>query len=483
MNSSGEYLSIRPVEGSFRDPCNRVYRVQGDAGGTSADRILRGCNQEVAENFEALRAAPFFKAFQENCSVIKTWKVNDEAVTGSLIQNGWASVLEHAPIPFVSYPYEWSYSMLRDAALLHLELLEVSLENGWTIKDSTPYNIQWFGSRPVFIDVPSFEPWQEGESWLGYRQFCNMFLTPLLIRKHLGISHNWLLRANIDGIPPVEAAKYFYGMACFRKGVPSHILLPAKVENRIAMQERDNALAQRRAIRKQSKAMVIGLIQSMQRLISKLDVPVTHTDWSQYENTHTYDDVEFQTKQEFVQEFSSKKKRNHIWDIGCNTGTYSRLVSESANYVVALDGDHDAVELLYLREKHIKGERILPLVMNLANMSPDHGWAGTERAAFDNRTKPDLILCLALIHHMRLSANIPNSRFLDWLHSTGADVILEFVDRHDEMVIKLLTNKKEQYSDYTLQGFLSDLSPYFKVCGEQELKGGKRRIYYLEPKR
>lgn len=481
MNSIETAQAERVDAGSFRDPSGRVYFVDSPVMETERrSRVLRGIDAETSENMKSLLQADFFRLLQQSGKVVSTniADENDAAVTG-ILNKGWHSALEHEHIPFISYAYEWTFSMLKDAALLQLELLEESLENGWIIKDSTPFNVQWIGARPVFIDVPSFEPWVKGEGWIGYRQFCNMFLIPLLLRAHLGLDHTTLLRGNLDGISPVEAAKYFYGMKRLKRGVLSHVLLPAKVETGIGRRERDDAEAKRRVGGKKSKAMVIGLVQSIKRLVNKLSIELNHTDWSRYDKTHSYQDGDYQAKLAFVDQFAGKKARDHVWDIGCNTGVFSEVVAKHANYVVAVDGDHNAVEQLYWRKRESGEENILPLVMNLANISPGQGWAGKERAAFDNRKKPDLVVCLALIHHMRMSANIPNVMFLEWLHSLGSDVILEFVDRHDEMVVKLLTNKKEQYADYNLDQFVGEVNLFFDIEAEEELKGGKRRIYYL----
>ena len=402
------------------------------------------------------------------------------AAVDAILEKGWAGVLEHEVVPFVSYPYEWTHSMLRDAALLHLHILEVALENGWTLKDATPFNIQFIGARPVFIDVPSFMPWVKGEPWLAYRQFCANFLTPLMLQTYLGLDTRPLMRSYLDGIPPTEAAKYFHGLARLRRGVLSHVILPAIVENRIAATERNNVPAKQRKAANHSKAMVIGLVQSITRLVRGLKFKQTHSDWSEYAQSHSYNDEEFQQKKQFVENAVSHRIAL-VWDIGCNTGTFSRILAPHADCVVSVDSDHNAVEKLYLEEHQKKDSNILPLIINLANISPDQGWAGSERAAFDRRGKPDMILVLALVHHVRISANIPFDLFLAWLRMLDAEIVIEFVDRHDEMVVKLLTNKKEQYADYSRETFVRQVEERFRIKNRAVLKGGKREIFHLIP--
>jgi 2-polyprenyl-3-methyl-5-hydroxy-6-metoxy-1,4-benzoquinol methylase len=468
--------------GSFRDPVNQIYEVMPKVNGGKV-RILRGLSGDALTIYQQLSDEAFFQKALIAGHIVRTVLLEpDDEDAMSIMTDGWAGVLEHEPVPFVTYPYEWTFAMLKDAALLQLNLIETSLENGWTLKDATPYNIQWIGPRPVFIDLGSFEPWKKGEPWVGYRQFSSMFLTPLMLRAHLGIDHLPLLRAYIDGIPPTEAIKYFSGMKRLKKGVLSHIIFPAKVENSIAKRERDDAPARQRTPRLQSKAMVVGLVQSLTRLVQKLSSEIEHTDWSRYDKTHSYQEADFEVKKAFVLKHTSTIQREYIWDIGCNTGTFSRIASENCSHVISVDGDHNAVEQLYLVEKKNPDSNILPLVMNLANVSPGQGWAGLERQAFDRRRRPDLVLCLALIHHVRMSANIPNLLFLKWLSSLEAEVILEFVNREDEMVVKLLTNKKEQYEDYNLAQFTAEAERFFTIMDRKPIKGGKREIFYLRPR-
>lgn len=471
------------VGGSFRDPCSRVYSISDPASGDV--RILRGVDQETKSNFEVLTEQSFYKTLLEEGRLVESKLVDleeDRAASDIAINNGWAAVIEHKTIPFISYPYEWTFGMLKLSALLHLRILTDALNNGWTVKDSTPFNIQFVGCRPVFIDLPSFVPWEEGEPWVAYRQFCSCFLTPLLMRAHLGIDHLPIMRAYIDGVPPTEAVNFFRGTSRFKKGVMSHIVFPAKVENRIAAKERDAVPAQKREMPAYKKSMVLGLVESMTRLVRSLSIDIGHTDWSDYDQTHTYDDAEHQLKKAFVENAVAGKDADFIWDIGCNTGTFSQISAAHAGNVIAVDGDHNAIEKLFLAERAKKANtNVLPLVLNLANISPNQGWAGTERSAFDERAKPDVVLVLALVHHIRISSNIPMDLFLAWLRKLESDVVIEFVNREDEMVIKLLTNKKEQYEDYNIDTFVQQVEQNFTILSREQLKGGKREIFHLTP--
>lgn len=464
-----------PETGSFRDPSGQIYIVDG--------RVLRGVNAQTAADLSALLELDFFSNAVRARNIVETRPVQTPPgkFPSSFGDQPWAQFFEHQAIPFVTYPYEWTFSMLRDAALLQLRLLENALENGWMLKDATPYNIQFTGSKPTFIDVASFEPWVKGEPWAGYRQFCNMFLFPLMLKSYLGIDHTRILRSHLDGISAMEVARMLRGAARFKPGVLSHVLFPARVEASIAKRERNAVAAKRRRAPHQSKAMIVGLVQSLQRLILRMGTSDAQTNWSHYDQTHTYSEPDFEQKKSFVQRHVGATQHQVIWDIGSNTGTFSRLCAPFAEQVIAIDGDQEAVDMLYRAEKNAAQSNILPLVMDLANLSPGQGWAGCERKAFDKRTMPDLVISLALIHHLRISANVPVAMFLDWLRALGSTVILEFVDRHDEMVEKLLTNKKEQYDDYNKDAFQRAVEDRFVIRESKDLKGGRRTIYMLSP--
>lgn len=465
-------MTVCADPGSFRDATNRVFSTGG--------RILRTLDATAAAEIDALQSTAFAGRLVEAGHLIAWDSPGDELARG-LLGDGWAKVVEHPRVPFVSYPYEWSFSMLKDAAWVHLRVLEEALENGWTLKDGTAYNVQWFGARPVFIDLGSFERWTEGEPWVGYRQFCSHFLIPLMLKAHLGIDPSPLLRSELEGISPSDAARYFRGLNRMRAGVLSHVILPAAVEASVLKRERDDAPVERGTTSRHSKAMVVGLVQGLQRLVKRLRSPIRHTDWSHYAGRNTYNAAEHERKVDFVRRAVGRQHRAMVWDLGCNTGTFSKVAAELSDYVVSVDGDADSIEQLYLKEHAEGGGKILPLVMNLANLSPGQGWMGKERAAFDQRAKPDLVMCLALIHHIRVSANIPLDLFLDWLRSLGAEIVIEFVDRHDEMFVKLLARKTVTYPDYSLEAFERLVAERFRVVSREPLKDDRRQIYHLAP--
>ena len=466
--------------GSFKDPAGRVYRLGGEADGM---RIVRGLNRAAAATMERLLAEPFFSELVAAGQVVATAMANRaDPDVRRVLGEGWHAAVEHEAVEFVTWPYEWPFSMLKDAALLHLLVLETSVRNGWLLKDATPFNVQWMGARPVFIDVPSFVPREDGAYWHGYRQFCATFLTPLLLTAHLGIPFQPLLRSRLEGIPPEEAVRYFSGLRRFRRGVRSHVWFPARAERRVRRRERRGRPARSHGDRqRQPTTLLLALMDSLKRLIGRLSCGPAHSDWSGYAGSHSYAAADFERKQDFVRRHSAARRPGLTWDLGANTGVFARIAARHSRLVVAADRDAEAVELLYREVRSGGPQNVIPLVLDVANLSPGQGWAGRERAAFDARRSPDLVLCLALVHHLRVAANIPLPRFVDWLRSLDAAVMLEFVGRDDEMFRKLVAHKTEDYADYTAENFERQVRRRFSVRDRLPLKGGSRELFLLEP--
>ena len=468
--------------GSFRDRANRVYRMDSE--------IVRGLDTEALANWKAVQEQPFFRKLMDDGRIVAS---SDRSVDQRLLPSDhkWAGYVQHERVPFLSYPYEWSFNMLKDAALLHLDILEEAIPSGWTLKDASAYNVQFFGARPAFIDVVSFAPYTAGDPWIGYRQFCMMFLYPLMLNAYRGIDYRPLLRSSLEGIDPDTANQMLSGATRFRKGVLGHVYLHAKMQARHKNRDLDEArrltedVDQRPSERKagrHSEAMVMGVLQGLRRTIEKLRSPDDRTTWGNYETDHSYAEASFAAKTAFVQEVVEERRRRLVWDLGCNTGTFSRIAASNSDYVVAIDGDVQAVDRLYQRERAAASTAILPLVMNIANLSPAQGWRGAERKALEERGRPDLVLCLALIHHIVISANIPLAEFLEWLRSLGGEVVIESVGRNDDMTRMLLRNRIDQYAELDDENFERTVGEKFEIARTQPLKGGTRCLYHLRPR-
>jgi SAM-dependent methyltransferase len=476
MSDSDTHTSSRPDSGprglepgSFRDPESRVFY--------SGDEVYRALSADGLADFEALAATGLL----DDERVVRTERAADgSGALGDMLVHKPAGVLRHERIPFVSYPYEWPFSMLKDAALLQLDLLLAALGHDMVLKDSTPYNVQFKGARPVFVDVGSFERLREGEPWVGYRQFCMLYLYPLLLQSLKGVPFQPWLRGSIDGITPAQMRGLLSFRDRFRRGVFANVFLHARLERRYADRPEQVKQEVRRVFKKE---LFVANVRKMRRLVERLDWNPPEGVWTAYGERNTYTDDDARRKDEFVRDVARSRGWDLVWDIGCNNGRYSRIAAEGARTVVALDADQGPVELLYRDLRGEGNEGILPLTMNLADPSPGLGWRGLERRALPDRGRPDLVLALALIHHVCISANVPVTEVVDWLASLGSALVVEFPTREDPMVKKLLAPKREGlHPDYELGFFERRLGEAFEVERSERLESGTRVLYFARPK-
>ena len=442
---------------------------------TCDGEVYRAISAEALHEWNSLIATQFFRRFVDEKRIVTTEIAKVPPPSGD-----WAAVLHHERIPFISYPYEWTFSMLHDAALLQLELLLATLKEGFILKDSSAYNYQWQGCRPVLIDVLSLKKLNHGDVWAGYRQFCQMFLYPLLLQSYKQVAFQPWLRGSIDGISPADINHVFSATDLLRPGVFTHIYLQSKLQDRMGATNRNLKSELQQA--GFSKDMVIANVRRLHRLVSKLQWQPANSEWSVYTSTTSYSIADAAAKEAFVHAAVESQRWNLVWDIGCNTGQFSRIAAKNADYVVALDADSLVVERFYQSLRQEQSTHILPLVMSLSDMSPGLGWRAQERKALTERGSPDLILSLALIHHIVISANIPMRDFVDWLASFHAALVIEFVTREDPMVKKLLLNKEDQYGDYTAANFEKCLSQHFHIVRKQPLASATRLLYFAQPR-
>lgn len=451
---------------SFRDRDGRVYDYRG--------RVLRGLSSRALENYRQLQAQDFYQQLAKAGKVIASRELpDDDNPLPDDIKSQWAGFLEHDPVPVISYPYEWTFGMLKDAAALQLHLVERAISHDFILKDATPYNIQFVERKPVFIDIPSFEPLPQGESWAGYRQFCEMFLFPLLLQTYKQCNFQPFMRASINGIDVRTAASLFGFRDRFRKGVLSHVWLQSILDRRYSGSS-ENVRSNLKTAGFNRELILVN-VRKMQKLIRKLHWEASGSEWGDYAGLHNYSDDDHRRKEAFVRDAITAEHPETVWDIGCNTGQFSRIAAAHAREVVAMDIDHVAVERLYRDQEAPKN--ILPLLQNLADPSPNWGWRNRERSDLKSRSQPDLVLCLALIHHLVISANIPLPEFIEWLAELTDKLVIEYVSRKDDKVKTLLRNKEDKYQDYSRKALESALVRYFEIRRKEELNQGNRTLY------
>jgi hypothetical protein len=455
--------------GSFRDRESRVFVHDGD--------VYRALSETALRRWSLISERPFFQQASDAGEIVGTWRAEESALPALPGDDIWAAVLRHDRIPIISYPYEWCFGMLRDAALLQLSLLERALADDVTLQDATPYNIQFQGVKPTFIDVGSFIPHEPGQAWAGYRQFCQLQLYPLMLQAYRGIDFHPWLRGRIDGIPPGQMARMLSRRDWLRKGTLTHVVLHAALEGKLEGERRSASKDLSRG--GFQKDMIVANVRGLRRIIGRMRWNERRSTWSEYDAKS--DPVRFDSdaKEEFVRRVSREFPPTLAWDLGCNRGRYSRIVAETGANVIAMDNDHWTIEQLYRQLVAERQERVLPLVMNVADPSPGLGWLGVERRPLLSRGKPDLVLALAVIHHLVIRENIRLADFVSWLGECGRRLVIEFVDRADPQVVSLLKNRSDGCPDYSREQFDRALAESFEVVERADLPSGTRTLFHV----
>ncbi len=435
--------------------------------------VFRGLTAEGARDWRAVADTGLLRDLAESGKL-----VHSDAVDAAL-DSPWSAVLRHERVPFVAYPFEWCYGMLQDAAVLQLEVVLEALRRDVTAKDGHAFNVQWWGTRSVYIDVSSFTL-ELGGPWPGYRQFCETYLFPLLLQAHRGVDFQPLLRGRLEGIRLQDMRRLVSRRDVLRKGVLSHVLLHGLLDGRAGGPSQATTVGLRDA--GFGRDVAAAAVARLLRLVKSLSWRPEPSPWSQYATSNPYGAPDREAKAAFVERAVAVRRTRTVWDLGCNDGTYSRVAARKADYVVAVDADHSTIERLYRALRSERHERILPLVMDLTDPTPALGWRNTERRAFTDRTPPDLVLCLALVHHLVIGSNVPVGEVVGWLRSFGCPVVVEFASRHDPMVRRMLAGKPIEHRDYSSEEFEARLSEAFTIARRQEVTAGTRTLYLAVPR-
>ena len=439
------------------------------------DGVWRGMSKEALADYEALAESRFFSDAMARGDIVGTERVDDDSLPGD-----WAGVLRHDRIDVLSYPYEWPFEMLRDAALLQIRLTRAALAEKLITKDASAYNVQFVGTKPVFIDIGSFERLRGGEPWPGYRQFCELFLNPLLVQALLDVPFQPLLRGSVHGISPTIAADLLRGEGRFTKGVFTNVKLHAKAERKYADADRERDIKAELKRAGFAPGLIDAQLKNLEKAITGLKWRKQDSTWSDYSDRAHYDDQDLGAKERFVAASVESRSPGRVLDLGANDGHFSRLALQAgAASVVAVDSDDLVVDRLY-RDLRREGERrVLPLVLDLSDPSPALGWRSRERPAFVERVRPDLVLCLAVVHHLALTNTVPLGEIVAFLADFGAPLVVEFPHHDDVMASRLLARKRTGVFDaYNRENWERVLRSRFTVLTTETLPGGTRTLYH-----
>ena len=454
----------KPVRGSFRDPSGFVYERDGT--------LYRQVNRSFAEAFDLLYASGLYDALMGAGLLIPHREVPaDLAATGEAYR-----VLQPERVHLVSYPYEWCFGELKDAALTTLRSGRLALDHGMTLRDASAYNVQFHAGRPVLIDSLSFEPLREGEPWQAYAQFCQHFLAPLALMSGRDVRLSQLLRAHLDGVPLDLATRLLPRRSRLKPSVWLHLVAHGRAQARHGADGGTGAVGSGRF----SLRAFRGLIDSLERAVTALDWEPPPSVWADYYgDCRTYPGEALQRKEQLVSTFLDDVGPGDVWDLGANTGRFSRLASSRGIFTASIDSDPGVVERSY-REALAGGDRsLLPLVMDVTNPSPAIGWGNEERMTLAQRGPADLVMALALLHHLAIGNNVPLELVAGFLAHVGRSLVVEWVPKEDPQVQEMLSTRRDVFAGYRREGFEDAFGERFQILRREELPGSDRVLYLM----
>jgi hypothetical protein len=450
---------------SFRDPAGFVFRRDGV--------LYRQVQPPAAADWEAMHSTGLLERLVADRLLVD----HEESPLADAASPDAVAVIRPRRLDFISYPYEWSFSELKDAALLTLEIQSRALDAGMRLKDASAYNVQLDGGRPILIDSLSFEVAPPTEPWPGYRQFCEHFLAPLALIAFRDARSALMLRDFIDGIPLDLAAGLLPGRTRLNLGLASHLHIHAGAQRRAA-KAAPAAEGDGPPTRRISKTGQRALLDSLRRTVEGLRwKPSGH--WADYATTTSYSEAGTASKAAIVREMLDAIGGRTAWDLGANTGVYSALAADAGYRVVAWDSDAGSVEAHWLRVRGTVSSPILPLIGDLANPSPSIGWGLEERASFLDRANADALLALALVHHLAIGNNVPLPAVADLFARIAPNAIVEFVPKEDPMTRRLLAARRDIFEGYTLEGFRAAFGERFEIVRETAITDSPRTLFLL----
>ena len=446
---------------SFRDPGGFLFYV--------GEEIYRQVNQSAKNDYDLLLSSGLYEILAAKGMLVRHKEID---IVSPLPEKKYR-IIQPERVDFLSYPYEWCFSQLRDAALLTLDIQNIALDNGMSLKDANAYNIQFSKGRPVFIDTLSFEEYKENRPWIAYRQFCQHFLAPLALMVMVDVRIGQLARNYIDGIPLDLANSLLPRKALLNPNLLMHLHLHARAQQKYSSSDPERT-------KKDFPLLALrGLVDSLANTVRKLARKKKATEWSNYYETNNYSQGGFNHKQELVSRFLDRAGGKTLWDLGSNTGIFSRIASRKGFNVISIDNDHESVECSYLQTREIGEDNILPLLIDLTNPSPGIGWSNEERRSLLDRGPADVVMALALVHHLAISNNVPLDKLARFFSRMSNWLIVEFVPKDDLQAQRLIFSREDIFPDYSRECFEEAFSVLFEIKMFEYIKESKRILYLM----
>jgi hypothetical protein len=456
-------LNKHQIESSFRDPSGFMFEREG--------ALYRQINTSGKEDYDFFISSGLYERLVAKNLLVSHQEVD---ITPEIPESAY-KLIKPERIPFISYPYEWSFSQLKTAARKTLLIQKLAIEAGMSLKDSSAYNIQFYRGKAKLIDTLSFEKYQPGRPWAAYRQFCQHFLAPLALMTYQDIRLSGLLKIYVDGIPLDLASKLISKLSYLNPSLFLHLHLHSRSIRKYSIDRSPPPKVEGRM----SKTALLGLIDSLDSVVSKMKIKAAGTDWADYYDKTNYTANAFEVKKQIVVDYLDQTHARTVWDLGANTGVFSRLASSTGRHTISFDIDPVAVEKNYRDCVREKNEFLLPLVMDFTNPSPALGWHHHERLSFLERGPADAVLALALIHHLVIGNNVPLRKAAQFFRACGEWLIIEFIPKEDTQVQKMLSTRQDIFSDYSQPGLEKAFETDFEILECTHIPESGRCIYLM----
>jgi hypothetical protein len=454
---------MESLDSSFRDPSGYVFKLE--------EKFYRAVHNSYKENIDLFENSGLYSELLSKGQVLSY----DTLETSKFdLTQDYHSVILPDQLKHISYPYEWCFSQFKDAALLTLDIQETSLKYGMSLKDSSAFNIQFHNGKAVMIDTLSFEKYEEGGPWIAYQQFCQHFLAPLLLSSFVDIRSLKLMQVYMDGIPLDYVVKQLSFLKLIKPMVFIHIYLHSKAQNKNA----SNVDSIRKNI---SKSSLLGLIGSLKSLINSLKWSPKGTEWGDYYSDTNYSNLSMDNKRDILEVLLNEIKPSNLWDIGGNTGEFTRLSSNKCIESILFDIDYAAIEKSYLKSKLKDEKYISSFVIDFTNPNPGIGWNNKERLAIIDRSAADTVLALAIIHHLCISNNLPFKYLASFFaRITSKFLVIEFVPKSDSQVQRLLKTRADIFNNYNQDFFEKEFLTHFNIIKTFKIDNSERTLYLMQ---
>jgi ribosomal protein L11 methylase PrmA len=447
---------------SFRDPAGFMFYNE-------AGLLLRQVNAVGGEDYDKLLQSGLYTA------LVKVKLLIAHEPHTAPAPRGVHAIIRPQLVPFITYPFEWSFSQLKDAALTTLTIQQKALVHGMSLKDASAYNIQFVEGKPIFIDTLSFEVYEPGTPWKAYRQFCEHFLAPLALMAHVDVRLSQLLRIYLDGIPLSLTAKLLPHRTHLRPGILMHLFLHARAQSAGSSvhTKRTSTLSQ---------MQMAAVIDNLKTTIRHLRPRRAATEWGEYYQNTNYTADAANYKAKLVRQLLTPLHPATVLDMGGNDGHYSRALHDLHVQTICADSDPNAVEANYLQSKRRGEVAMLPLLIDITNPGGAMGWANAERSPIQQRLQADAVMALALIHHLAIANNLPFAAIAEYFASFGPYLLIEFVPKTDSQVQKLLATREDVFDQYTEEEFTAAFGTFYTVEDTAPIPGTERTLYLLKRK-